>query len=120
MAEEGYDYEDYTWYGEHGQRYYRGFTVVGDYCPMAMDINGRPNSWVCTDHTKPNETVVRRHPEHGNEKWSGSDKVWGQFFAGTDAFIAKAEKTLEESDLDDWEKAEVRRIWERNDWYRTE
>ena len=122
MAEEGYDYEEYTWYeDEPGQRYYRGFTVVGDYCPMAMEMNGRPNSWVCTNHTDPNGTVVWRHPEHGDEKWSGSEKRWHYFFRSTDAFIARAEKALDEAtDMDDWEKAEVRRIWERKDWYRTE
>ncbi len=104
--------------GRFTQQYYRGFTVVGDYDPMAIEMNGRPNWWVCTDHNEPEETMVYEHRCHGDEKWSGSVKLWSHFAAATDSMIRDAEQRLaDDTYLTDEEKEYITATWHANNWY---
>jgi len=79
--------------------YFCGMTVLehwADWCDC------RPASWVCTDHTNPNETVVRNHREHEGEKWSGSFNVWHQFVVSTLCHIEGCGWTGDYRDGDAW------------------
>ena len=65
-----------------GHLYFEGMTVLEHWPQWAID-DGRPASWVCTDHNNCDETAVHDHIDHCNEKWSGSINVWANFVTNT-------------------------------------
>ena len=79
--------------------YFCGMTVLEHWADWCED---RPASWVCSDHTNPNETVVWNHRDHEGEKWSGSFNVWHQFVISTLCHIEGCGWTADYRDEDAW------------------
>ena len=95
---------------------YRGFYIFSDWTHTAISMgSGRPDAWVGLD---PEGTIpANGHWSHGAEKWRQSVKMYGHFIGDTEQLISQMESNLEESDLDDDAKAEVKRIWTERGQY---
>lgn len=79
--------------------YFCGMTVLEHWADWCDD---RPASWVCCDHTNPNDSVVWSHRSHEHEKWSGSFNVWHQFVISTLCHLEGCGWTADYRDGDAW------------------